>query len=150
MVQRGNWPVRFWDQQHGTMGSHYNPVSISIVNSETALSITTAWRHTSAGLYNLFQEVLICNDDECSFCTILNEQIQGEEGRPWREHLASDACRAHDFPVDKPASDNSKALFSSAKERFGRDSMFESCWPCVPALPPLPPLLPTSPSPMPV
>ncbi len=43
---------------------------------------------------------------------MLREQIEGEEGRPWLEHLESDEGRAGKFPVDKPASDNSKLVIS--------------------------------------
>jgi hypothetical protein len=39
------------------MGNHYNPLSISIVNSESIDSITTSWRNTAKALYSLFKEV---------------------------------------------------------------------------------------------
>jgi hypothetical protein len=104
-----------------SMGNHYNPLSISIVNSESIASITTSWRNTVKGLYSLFKEVQICNDDECSFCSMLREQIEGEEGRPWLQHLESEEGRAGRFPVDKPASDNSKAWFGAAHDLFGVD-----------------------------
>ena len=43
-----------------SMGNHYNPLSISIVNSESIASITTSCRNTAKGLYSLFKEVQNC------------------------------------------------------------------------------------------
>jgi hypothetical protein len=110
-----------------SMGNHYNPLSISIVNSESIDSITTSWKNTAKGLYGLLKEVLICNDDECNFCCMLREQIKGEECRPWLDHLESDEGLEGEFPVDKPASYNSKPWFSALHQLFGIDIPVQQC-----------------------
>ncbi len=69
----------------------------------------------SQGVVQSFQGGLICKYHECSFCSMLREQIEGEEleGRPWLRHLDSAEGREGEFPVDKSASDHSKAWFSA-------------------------------------
>jgi hypothetical protein len=40
-----------------SMGSHFNPVSLNIVNSESRDAIQNSWDATITGLFNLFEQV---------------------------------------------------------------------------------------------
>lgn len=110
-----------------SMGSHYNPVSISIVNNESKASLTTSWRHTASGVYNLYQQVKLCSDETCGFCTQLSEQIQLPHGKLWRDMLASPSGRAHYYHIDKPGSDHTKSWYAVAKSEWGPDIPVQQC-----------------------
>ena len=109
------------------MGSHYNPVSLSIVNNESKAAMTNAWRRTATGLYNMYQQVKICSDDTCGFCRQLSEQIELPHGKLWRDKLDTPDARAHYFHVDKTGSDHTKSWFSTAKDEFGPDTPVQQC-----------------------
>ncbi len=52
-----------------SMGAHFNPVSLSIVKSESKEAIIQAYKATCAGLYTLYNLASICDDPSCGFCT---------------------------------------------------------------------------------
>ena len=60
-----------------SMGAHYNPVSLSIVNSESKDAIASCWDATVKGFYSLYTSVQICDEPECGFCTQIKENTQG-------------------------------------------------------------------------
>ena len=101
-----------------SMGAHYNSVSISIANSESKLAITNSFAATITGLLNLYQQVHLCDSEECGFCTQLREQVSGPDGRLFRQYLLSeDAARRH-MHIEKPSSDATPQFFSWAHEKF--------------------------------
>lgn len=105
------------------MGAHFNPISLSIVNSESAEAIENSWDATIFGFYSLFKNCRLCTSSECGFCTQVREQDQ----KHMRALLLSKEAAHHHFPVDKPSSDNSKAFWSFAKKKFGRGVKVQSC-----------------------
>ncbi len=50
-----------------SMGAHFNPVSVSIVNSESKEAIKMAFEATCNGLYTLYNTAVLCQDPMCSF-----------------------------------------------------------------------------------
>jgi hypothetical protein len=75
-----------------SMGAHFNPVSLSIVNSESKEAIKSAYTATCSGVYTLCNQTCLCDDNidkSCGFCTQLFEQIS-EPGSLWKKQLASD------------------------------------------------------------
>jgi hypothetical protein len=52
-----------------SMGAHFNPVSVSIVNSESKEAIKSAYETTCNGLYTLYNSAVLCQDPSCGFCT---------------------------------------------------------------------------------
>jgi hypothetical protein len=111
-----------------SMGAHYNPVSISIVNSESKTSLEWSYNATCAGLYALYNTAKLCGKKTCGFCTQIKEQIKDKTGT-FRKRLASEDSDAANlfFPLDKPSSDNPIHFFSWVKERFGADTTVLQC-----------------------
>jgi hypothetical protein len=62
-----------------SMGAHYNPVSISIVNSESKTTLEWSYNATCAGLYALYNTAKLCGKETCGFCTQIKEQIVDKE-----------------------------------------------------------------------
>jgi hypothetical protein len=58
-----------------SMGAHFNPVSLSIVNSESKSALEFAYDATCAGVHMLYNEVVLCQDPACGFCIQLAEQV---------------------------------------------------------------------------
>jgi hypothetical protein len=58
-----------------SMGAHFNPVSFSIVNSESKEGIKNSYMATCAGLYTMYNSAVLCANDECGFCTQLIELV---------------------------------------------------------------------------
>ena len=104
-----------------SMGAHFNPVSLSIVNSESKAAIKHCWEATVKGFYSLYQTVKLCDREECGMCCQLKENLVGVHGQHLRKVLASDCVENSYFHIDKPSSDNSHAFFAFAKETFGDD-----------------------------
>ena len=52
-----------------SMGDHYNPVSISIINSESKTSLEWSYNATCASLYALYNTEKLCGKETCGFCT---------------------------------------------------------------------------------
>ncbi len=68
-----------------SMGAHYNPVSISIVDSESKTSLEWSYNATCAGLYALYNTAKLCGKETCGFCT----QIKELKSRTGQGHLRS-------------------------------------------------------------
>ena len=109
-----------------SMGAHFNPVSMSIANSESKEAIKTAYQATCAGLYTMYNTAKLCKSESCGFCTSLFEQIS-EPGSLWKTQLASDDAANLRYMLDKPSSDNTAQFFSWAKEEFGEDVAVQQC-----------------------
>ena len=110
-----------------SMGAHFNPVSLNIVNSESKAAITHCWEATVKGFYSLYQTVHICDREECGFCCQVKENIQGVHGQHFRKVLASEHAEDNYFHIDKPSSDNCHAFFSFCKKTFGEDIPVQQC-----------------------
>ncbi len=117
------------------MGAHFNPVSVSIANSESKECIENAYKATCSGLYTVFNSAKLCEGvkcEECLFCTQVLEQVSeldpaALKGSLWNKHLLSiDAGNTH-YQLDNLSSDNSKAFFTTAKELFGEDTNVGQC-----------------------
>ena len=63
-----------------SMGAHFNPVSLSIVNSESKMASESAYDATCAGLHMLYNEAVLCHDAACGFCTRRCRAESEEEG----------------------------------------------------------------------
>ena len=107
-----------------SMGAHFNPVSVSIANSESKKGIENAYKATCSGLYTVFNDANLCeevNCDECGSCTQVLEQVSepdpaAQKGSLWNKHLLSiDAGNTH-YQLDNPSSDNSKAFFATQQK----------------------------------
>lgn len=112
-----------------SMGAHFNPVSFSLVNSESKEGIKNSYLATCAGLYTLYNSAVLCQDPECGFCTQVKAQITDQKGKAtvWQQQLLSeDAQRGH-YQLDNPSSDNSCAYFATGKELFGPDTAIGQC-----------------------
>ncbi len=102
-----------------SMGSHFNPVSIHIVNSESKQAIECSFTTTIPGLNNLYQQVKLCDSDECGLCRQLDVQVQGQYWKMFWEVLTKSAAQNNEFPIDKPSSDRTNSFFSWCKDKFG-------------------------------
>ncbi len=109
-----------------SMGAHYNPVSISIVNSESKTSLDWAYDTTCAGLYTLYNTAKLCGEETCGFCTQIKEQIEDKTGT-FKTRLASEDATKLFSPLTKPSSDIPIHFFSWAKEKFGEDTKVLQC-----------------------
>jgi hypothetical protein len=109
-----------------SLGAHYNPVSISIVNSESKTALDWAYDATCAGLYTLYNKAKLCDKETCGFCTQIREQIEDKTGT-FKARLASEDATNMFFPLDKPSSDNPNHFFAWAKEKFGEDTKVLQC-----------------------
>ena len=45
-----------------SMGARFNPVSLSIVNSESKIALKSAYNATCSGMYLLFKEIVMCRE----------------------------------------------------------------------------------------
>ena len=110
-----------------SMGAQFNPVSVSIVNSESKEAIKSAFEATCNGLYTLYNSAVLCRNPMCGFCTQVLDQVSDEGGSKWKQHLLSDdAARLH-YNLDKPSSDSTISFFSWAKEKFGEGCEVQQC-----------------------
>jgi hypothetical protein len=109
-----------------SMGAHYNPVSISIVNSESKTSMEWSYNVTCAVLYAMYYTARLCGIETCGFCTQNKEQIEDKTGT-FKNCLASEDATKLIFPLDKHSSDNPIHFFSWGKETFGADTTVLQC-----------------------
>jgi hypothetical protein len=59
-----------------SMGAHFNPVSLSIVNSESKAALESVYDATCAGVHLLYNEAVLCRDPSaCGFCSQMKEQV---------------------------------------------------------------------------
>ena len=110
-----------------SMGAHFNPVSVSIVNSESKQAIKSAYEATCNGLYTLYNSAVLCQNPTCGFCTQVLDQISDDGGYKWKQHLLSDEAASLHYHLHKPSSDSTKPFFSWAKDTFGEDCDVQSC-----------------------
>ena len=73
-----------------SMGARFNPVSVSIVNSESKKGLKSSYEATCSGLYTIYNSASLCDSAECGFCSQMHAQIGGPAGALWRNQLASD------------------------------------------------------------
>ena len=101
------------------MGAHFNPVSFSIVNSESKEGIENSYKATCGGLYSMYNSATLCSNAECGFWQITHQMtnpIEPEKGAEWARCLLTvDAQQLH-YQLDNPCSDNSSAYYSTAKK----------------------------------
>jgi hypothetical protein len=93
-----------------TMGAHFNPVSFSIANSKSKEGIKNSYMPTCAGLYTMYNNAVLCANDECGFCTKLIEQVSNltdvDKGSEWQRYLLTvDSTKGY-YQLDNPSSDN--------------------------------------------
>ena len=110
-----------------SMGAHFNPVSVSIVNSESKEAMEAAYQATCNGLYTLYNTAVLCEDPGCGFCTQIFEQVCEDGGTKWKQHLLSDDAANCHYRLDKPSSDQIPSFFSWAKDKFGDDCQVHQC-----------------------
>ncbi len=72
-----------------SMGAHYNPVSISLVISESKTSLEWSYNATCAGLYAMYNTARLCGNETCGFCTQIKEQTEAKNGT-FKNQLASE------------------------------------------------------------
>jgi hypothetical protein len=84
-----------------SMGANFNPVSLSIVNSESKEAIKSAYASTCSGVYILYNQACLCDDKSCGFCTQLLEQISlSEPGSLWKRQLGSDKAASMQYAAE--------------------------------------------------
>ena len=112
-----------------SMGAHFNPVSFSIVNSESKEGIKNSYLATCAGLYSLYNGAALCEDAKCGFCTQIKAQVTDPTGMPtvWQQQLLSEDAKRGHYQLDNPSSDNSGAYFATGKELFGPATAIGQC-----------------------
>lgn len=113
-----------------SMGAHFNPVSLSIVNSESKEALKASYEATVSGLYLMYKTAKICeNPEKCGFCSNLMEQLVSPKSmtREWKAHLTSGEGMSERYSLDKPSSDNCISFYSFAKEQFGADVAVQQC-----------------------
>jgi hypothetical protein len=110
-----------------SMGAHFNPVSVSIVNSESKEAMEAAYQATCNGLFTLYNSAVLCEDPSCGFCTQIFEQISDDGGTKWKQYLLSDDAANLHYKLEKPSSDSISSFFSWAKDRFGDDCQVQQC-----------------------
>ena len=110
-----------------SMGAHFNPVSVSIVNSESKEAMASADQATCNGLYTLYNTAVLCEDPGCGVCTQIFEQVSEDGGTKWKQHLLSDDAANCHYHLDKPSSDQIPSFFSWAKDKFGDDCQVRQC-----------------------
>ena len=100
------------------MGAHYNPVTITIANSESRIAIEYAFKCAEAAFFSLYKSTSICSDEACSFCSMIKQPA--EENTLLKEYLLSpEGLRGH-YNIDKPCADQSAPVHSFAKDKFGK------------------------------
>ncbi len=84
-----------------SVGTHFNPVTVSIANSKSKEGIKNAYKATCSGLYTVFNSAKLCEGskcEDCRFCTQIIEQISepdpaAPKGSLWnKEFLSIDAA----------------------------------------------------------
>jgi hypothetical protein len=99
------------------MGAHYNPVSITIANSESRVAYEYSFEATEAAFFSLYKSTRMCPNEDCSFCSMM-KQPAGETTF-LKEYLLSEQGRSGHYHIDKPSADQSAPVHSFAKEKFG-------------------------------
>ncbi len=106
------------------MGSHFNAVSTSIVNSECSEAYEAAFTATKKGLYAEFNLLKECGIDGCTLCQF----IRRHDVKDFKTLLVDQLDAApQKFPIAKPSSDNFSAFIKFAKKEFGKDAAIQQC-----------------------
>jgi hypothetical protein len=138
-AHRCGWQVQgHWDTSFGlcdtdfaligfgmnSMGSRFNAVSISIVNSECHEAYEAAFTATKKGLYAEFNLVKECGVDGCTLCQFIKRHdIRDLKTLPVDQRDAA----PQKFPIAKPSSDNCAAFIKFAKKEFGNVAAIQHC-----------------------
>ena len=107
-----------------SLGSRFNPLSLSIVNSESKDGVETSWAATELAFFSIFKSIVLCDDDECSFCAEV--RFQGSN-KHMIELLLSDDGKRNYLHIDKPSSDGTNLFFPTARKLFGPDVLIQKC-----------------------
>jgi hypothetical protein len=112
------------------MGAHFNPISLnpislSIVNSESTDAIESSWDASVQGFYSIFNNCRLCSSAGCGFCTQVREQDKPH--MRYSELLLSKDAQDLHYQVDKPSSDSTKEFWSFSKKTFGPDIKVQTC-----------------------
>ncbi len=75
-----------------SLGAHYNPVSISIINSESKIALNSSYDATCASLYAMYDTARLCGKETCGFCKQIKEQIEAKNGT-FKTWFASEDAR---------------------------------------------------------
>ena len=100
------------------MGAHYNPVTITIANSESRTAIEYAYESAEAAFFSLYKSTRICADEDCEFCSMVKQPA--EENTLLKQYfLSPEGLRGH-YNIDKPCADQSAPVHGFAKDKFGK------------------------------
>jgi hypothetical protein len=94
------------------MGAHFNPISFSIVSSESTYVIESSWDASIQGFYSKHNNCRLCSSAECGFCT----QVREQDKPHMRELLLSRDAQDLHYQVDKPSSDCTKQFWIFSKK----------------------------------
>ena len=97
-----------------SLGAHFNPISLSLANSESKEAIKFSFEATKTAMFSVFRDILRCDLESCGLCHMIKEQ----DINPFHDFSLSEAGIQNLFPL-VPSSDNSKAFFAFCKEQFG-------------------------------
>jgi hypothetical protein len=100
-----------------SMGARYNPVTVTIANSESQTAYQHSFESAEVALFTLYKSTRLCDREECSFCVTIREQAKGGL---LKEYLQSPRGQRGEFHVDKPSSDQSAPLHAFARDKFGK------------------------------
>jgi hypothetical protein len=103
--------------------AHFNPISLSIVNSESTAAIESSWDASVRGLYSVLKNCRLCDSAECGFCT----QVREQDKPHMRALLLSEDTHNNHFPFDKSSSDCTKQFFSFCKKKFCPNIKVQNC-----------------------
>ena len=106
-----------------SMGARFNPVTITIANSESRTAYQHSFEAAEAAFFSLYKSTRLCDLEECSFCTTIKEQAKG---KLLKEYLLSARGLRGEFHIDKPSSDQSAPLHAFVREKFGTAVL--QCW----------------------
>ncbi len=107
-----------------SMGARFNPVSISIVNSESSEAYHASFTATKKALYQAFDLVKECSNVDCKLCQTLGSH-DVKEFNILRKSMRNQDPKK--LPVPKPSSDNSLAFIKLAKKEFGKHVDIQQC-----------------------
>lgn len=105
-----------------SLGAHFNPISLSLANSESKEAIKFSFEATKTAMFSVFRDILRCDLESCGLCHMIKEQ----DINPFHDFSLSEAGIQNLFPL-VPSSDNSKAFFSFCKEQFGDRVKVQQC-----------------------
>jgi hypothetical protein len=107
-------------------GTHFNPVCLAIVKSESAEAYHWTYKAVSNAVYHSYSEINICAASDCGHpvCPLMKENDRCAFNT-LRKNMKSVADKR--FPLDKPSSDNSGAFIRFAKGEFSKNTLIQQC-----------------------